>query len=151
MDESEIVEDPLVSLVFQMMPEVMMMVNQLNISNTYFGSDPAGFMQDMVVDAYHGTWSALSEILTGNATSEPDPHFATASVRKPVTAVKADVSKIKIYVWTASNLGLTIAGLLLLGLLQWQHRRPFIHGIMAGEYYGSILTRALLIHLSIPA
>ncbi|KAK1758147.1 hypothetical protein QBC47DRAFT_295083 [Echria macrotheca] len=101
--------DPLVTEVFAMMPEVQALIAGLQLHDVK--SLKGGLettLRNSLVQAYQGTWSALTESFTAS----PDQRLQTP-VWTPHTLLKAQIAKWRVVVWMGLNLLLGLSGLLL--------------------------------------
>lgn len=118
----EVNPDPLIDQIFAMLPEVIaLMVTTGGFTTGYAvqpaspARDPEIFLRNALTVGYQGAWSALTQRLSGDAHS--------ARYTEPIPVVAPLINGIRMYIWWAMHLSLTIAGLCLWGLHR-QSGRP---------------------------
>jgi hypothetical protein len=120
---SEMLPDALVDETFNLMPEVMLAMATTNITRSSQINRLDNYTISLLARAYQGSWNALNDVVS-NAT-------VTMTVTEPFEAVRASISKPRMYAWAAVNLLLTLSGTILVITQAQCKRKPVVDAVLA--------------------
>ena len=142
--------DPLVEEVLNLMPEVIPYLitgggfTQIRTLSYKTLLDAELFLQNALRLAYQGTWSAITDKMTSSASA------LSVDYIPPTPIITASVSAVRMHVWLAVNLSLTISSLLL-GYLQLQSTRPVMISYILKRTFALIVTTVSCVNADIRA
>jgi hypothetical protein len=131
---SEMLPDALVNEAFNLMPEVMLAMATTNITRSSQINRLDNYTVSLLARAYQGSWNALNDVVS-NAT-------VTVTVTEPVEAVRAFISKPRMYAWTAVNLLLTLSGTILVITQAQCKRKPVVDAVLAAIMMDTSVVRS---------
>lgn len=104
-DATNIKEDWIAPVAFEMISEIMKDTGMLNYTQQYMANNLDAYTTGMLTLAYHAARSSVMDTLGKDN--------ETASLRKAEPMVQAGVSRGKLYTWLAMNLSLLVAAVLM--------------------------------------
>jgi hypothetical protein len=131
---TEMLPDALVDEVFNLMPEVMLAMATTNITRTSQINRLDNYTISLLARAYQGSWNALNDVVS-NAT-------VTIPVTEPFEAVRASISKPRMYAWAAINLLLTLSGTILMITQAQCRRKPVVDAVLAAIMMDASVVRS---------
>ena len=104
-------QDPLVPVIFDMLPEVMGFMATMNTTSapTYDNADH--YLRGTVALAYQASWNSLTDLF-----SDSGAEHSSTGVSVPRAVIRASVSRSRMVAWLGLNLLLTVSGLILMWL-----------------------------------
>jgi hypothetical protein len=131
---SEMLPDALVDETFNLMPEVMLAMATTNITRSSQINRLDKYTISLLARAYQGSWNALNDVVS-NAT-------VTMTVTEPFEAVRASISKPRMYAWAAVNLLLTLSGTILVITQAQSKRKPVVDAVLAAIMMDASVVRS---------
>jgi hypothetical protein len=107
----QILPDPLIPIILDMLPEVMGFMATMNTTSAPTYNNVDHYLRGTIALAYQASWNSLTDLF-----SDDGKEYATTRVSIAQDVVQASVSVSRIYAWLGLNLLLTVAGLILMWL-----------------------------------
>jgi hypothetical protein len=107
----EILPDPLIPIILDMLPEVMGFMATMNTTSAPTYNNVDHYLRGTIALAYQASWNSLTDLF-----SDDGKEHATTGVSIAQDVIRASVSAPRMYAWFGLNLLLTVAGLILMWL-----------------------------------
>jgi hypothetical protein len=107
----QILPDPLIPIILDMLPEVMGFMATMNTTSAPTYNNVDHYLRGTIALAYQASWNSLTDLF-----SDDGEEYATTGVNIAQDVIRASVSAPRMYAWFGLNLLLTVASLILMWL-----------------------------------